>query len=128
MTGLFVIVLSTMLGKDFFMLCLCGIAITGAASSFGESVALGFLKRFPPEQVSYLVQIIQINTNSFLVQVNAWSSGTGMAGVGGAGLYIIFAVLGMNLTWSMAVLIPLVFVYWAMFFIVSYYYYYFLKQ
>ena len=47
---------------DHFLLCLVGIALVGSANSFGESVALGFLNRFPAEQV------------------NAWSSGTGMAG------------------------------------------------
>ncbi|VDI01087.1 battenin [Mytilus galloprovincialis] len=44
----------------------------GASAAFGENVALGYLRLFPSKFV------------------NAWSSGTGMAGVLGSTIYIIF--------------------------------------
>ncbi|XP_060082904.1 battenin-like [Ylistrum balloti] len=55
-----------------FWFALVCIVFVGASSAFGENVALGFLRLFPS------------------TLVNAWSSGTGMAGVLGAGIYIIF--------------------------------------
>ncbi|KAK3598099.1 hypothetical protein CHS0354_036083 [Potamilus streckersoni] len=56
---------------SFWFALLC-IVFVGASSAFGENVALGYLKHFPSKLV------------------NAWSSGTGMAGVLGSGIYIIF--------------------------------------
>ena len=53
-----------------FFLSLLGSLMIGISCSLGESVVLGFLKSFPSKLVS------------------GWSSGTGMAGVGGAGLYL----------------------------------------
>eukprot|EP00051_Salpingoeca_urceolata_P005872 m.78288 g.78288 ORF g.78288 m.78288 type:complete len:201 (+) comp14578_c0_seq4:219-821(+) len=47
-----------------FWLSLVAILISGASSSFGESCTLGYLRLYPS------------------TLVNAWSSGTGMAGVG----------------------------------------------
>ncbi|KAL3843107.1 hypothetical protein ACJMK2_021060 [Sinanodonta woodiana] len=55
----------------FWFALLC-IVFVGASSAFGENVALGYLKHFPSKLV------------------NAWSSGTGMAGLLGSGIYIIF--------------------------------------
>ena len=51
-----------------FALALLSILVLGGACSFGESVLLGYLEAFPTSGVS------------------GWSSGTGMAGVGGSGL------------------------------------------
>ncbi|XP_005106996.1 battenin [Aplysia californica] len=48
------------------------IAVLGSSAAFGENVTLGFLSWFPSSLVS------------------AWSSGTGMAGVLGSTLFIIF--------------------------------------
>eukprot|EP00743_Colponemidia_sp_Colp-15_P006146 GILK01006606.1.p1 GENE.GILK01006606.1~~GILK01006606.1.p1 ORF type:complete len:460 (+),score=74.39 GILK01006606.1:123-1382(+) len=56
-----------------FYFALAAILLVGSASSFGESVNLGFLRAFPSELVG------------------AWSSGTGMAGVLGSGLYLILS-------------------------------------
>ncbi|OWF50565.1 battenin-like [Mizuhopecten yessoensis] len=56
---------------SFWFALIC-IVFVGASAAFGENVALGYLRLFPS------------------TLVNAWSSGTGMAGVLGAGIYIIF--------------------------------------
>ncbi|XP_033752569.1 battenin-like [Pecten maximus] len=56
---------------SFWFALIC-IVFVGASAAFGENVALGFLRLFPS------------------TLVNAWSSGTGMAGVLGAGIYITF--------------------------------------
>jgi battenin len=53
-----------------FWLTLVSCILSGAASSFGESVILGFLKDYPASLTG------------------AWSSGTGFAGVAGVGYYM----------------------------------------
>lgn len=55
-----------------FWFSLVCIVFVGSSSAFGENVALGYLRLFPSKMV------------------NAWSSGTGMAGVLGSVLYIGF--------------------------------------
>lgn len=55
----------------FFVICLIASVIHGLTSCFGESVILGYLKGFPADLVV------------------GWSSGTGFAGVVGAGLVVI---------------------------------------
>lgn len=55
-----------------FWFSLVCIMCVGASSAFGENVALGYLRLFPSKMV------------------NAWSSGTGMAGVLGSVIYIAF--------------------------------------
>lgn len=55
-----------------FWFSLVCIMCVGASSAFGENVALGYLRLFPSKMV------------------NAWSSGTGMAGVLGSLIYITF--------------------------------------
>jgi hypothetical protein len=72
--GLFVVAVS-----QTFAIALVGIVLAGAACSFGEGVVLGYLKLFDD------------------VLVNGWSSGTGMAGVGGAALYLAFVAAGLDL-------------------------------
>ncbi|CAL1541517.1 unnamed protein product [Lymnaea stagnalis] len=67
LTGLFGIAYAFNFG--FAIAC---IAVVGSSSAFGENVTLGFLSWFPSSMV------------------NAWSSGTGMAGLLGASLFIIF--------------------------------------
>ncbi|XP_064599826.1 battenin-like isoform X3 [Liolophura sinensis] len=65
--GLFGVAYATSFG--FAIGC---IVIVGSSSAFGENVTLGYLHKFPSKLV------------------NAWSSGTGMAGVLGSSLFIIF--------------------------------------
>lgn len=48
------------------------IVILGSTAAFGENVTLGMMSRFPSHMV------------------NAWSSGTGMAGLLGASIYVVF--------------------------------------
>jgi len=55
-----------------FWFSLVCILFVGASAAFGENVALGYLRLFPSKLV------------------NAWSSGTGMAGVLGSLLYVVF--------------------------------------
>lgn len=55
-----------------FWFALGCILLVGCSAAFGENVALGYLHIFPSKMV------------------NAWSSGTGAAGVIGSGVYIIF--------------------------------------
>ncbi|XP_078332911.1 battenin-like isoform X1 [Crassostrea virginica] len=56
---------------DFWFAIVC-IVVVGSSAAFGENVALGYLRLFPSKSV------------------NAWSSGTGMAGILGSAIYIIF--------------------------------------
>ena len=66
--------------------------VVGGASSFGErsgcgflvladacSVVLGYMRMFPPKLV------------------NSWASGTGLAGVGGSALYLLYSALGLSI-------------------------------
>uniref|UniRef100_K1PV41 Battenin n=1 Tax=Magallana gigas TaxID=29159 RepID=K1PV41_MAGGI len=62
---------------DFWFALVC-IVVVGSSAAFGENVALGYLRLFPSKCV------------------NAWSSGTGMAGVLGSAIYIIFAMWSMG--------------------------------
>ena len=52
----------------------------GCGSALGESVILGYLKFYPT------------------ALTGAWSSGTGMAGIGGSALYLLLAFLGLSNT------------------------------
>lgn len=58
-----------------FFLSLIPAFIMGTGSAFGESIILGYLKKFPEDIVS------------------GWSSGTGLSGVMGAGLSLLFTYL-----------------------------------
>lgn len=58
-----------------FVFALLMIILVGAASSFGESILLTYQRNFPAEVVG------------------GWSSGTGMAGVGGSLLTILFSAV-----------------------------------
>jgi battenin len=66
--GMLLLVLSPQTGS--FWVAIVGIVIIGGACSFGESVILGYLKAFP------------------VSLTGAWSSGTGMAGIGGSLWYL----------------------------------------
>jgi len=96
------IILSLYLGEGYFWLCLLSIIFVGTASSFGESVILCYLKKFPSELVG------------------AWSSGTGFAGVLGTLSYALFKIDSINLSDLKIFIIvsPLIIVYVLLFFVV----------
>ena len=71
----------------------------GAGSALGESVMLGHLKRFPPRLVS------------------GWSSGTGGAGLAGAGLFLALESLGLSYSAIFLMSVPLVVLYVGLFFV-----------
>jgi battenin len=62
-----------------FWVCILATIIIGWSGSLGESVNLGFLKAFPSKLIL------------------GWSSGTGFAGVLGAGISLLFATLNVYL-------------------------------
>ena len=74
-----VVVAESITGGLGFGLCLIGSVCFGVSSAFGEVVLLGYLKSFPN------------------VLVGAWSSGTGWAGVFGAGIYLILKGSGLGM-------------------------------
>eukprot|EP01029_Cantina_marsupialis_P009283 TRINITY_DN2166_c0_g1_i2.p1 TRINITY_DN2166_c0_g1~~TRINITY_DN2166_c0_g1_i2.p1 ORF type:complete len:330 (-),score=93.39 TRINITY_DN2166_c0_g1_i2:438-1427(-) len=80
-----------------FWFAVIGILFVGASSSFGESVLLGFLRKYPPSITG------------------AWSSGTGVAGVGGSGIYMVLHALDFKDEIIFLLLIPTAFVYYATF-------------
>ena len=71
----------------------------GAGSALGESVMLGHLKRFPPRLVS------------------GWSSGTGGAGLVGAGMFVVLESMGLSYSAIFLLSVPLVAVYVLLFFV-----------
>ena len=61
-----------------FWISLCGSIIAGIGTALGESVNLGFLKTFPGNTIGY------------------YGSGTGMAGITGALIFIALKPLGLS--------------------------------
>jgi battenin len=55
-----------------FYVCIAAALLSGANQSIGEGVMIAFIKKFPSQCIS------------------GWSSGTGFAGLVGAGLYLAF--------------------------------------
>jgi battenin len=100
--GLVGISLSIIAGPSYFPLCLFSIVLIGTACCWGENVLLGWLKLHPPQLVA------------------AWSSGTGMAGVGGSLLYAFFITPWINLKNQIifGIVAPLAVVYILVFFFV----------
>jgi len=94
--GLLGVSLSVWLGS--WALCLVSVVLIGTASSFGESVLLGHMRKYPPEIVS------------------GWSSGTGMAGVGGSLGYLVFVAAKFSNIEIFGILAPLGIVYCILFF------------
>ncbi|KYQ94309.1 hypothetical protein DLAC_04607 [Tieghemostelium lacteum] len=82
-----------------FAFCIACIALIGIASSFGESVLLSFMKKFPADIV------------------NGWSSGTGVAGVCGSLFYIGMVAAGLPNSTIFYLMLPTVAVYFLLFFI-----------
>jgi hypothetical protein len=84
-------------GPVGFWLALISIMLIGAASALGESVVLGFLKLYPA------------------ALTGAWSSGTGMAGVGGSAFYLILSVAGLSNAAIFGIQAPFAVIYVAVF-------------
>ena len=76
-----------------YWICLVFIVILGGTSSFGESSLVGYIRRYPPELV------------------DGWSSGTGMAGILGAGLYLALDAAGLEAWQIYFICLPSVVVY-----------------
>eukprot|EP01132_Coremiostelium_polycephalum_P009914 gene9914-12157_t len=81
-----------------FWFCISMIALIGTASSFGESVLLSYMKRFPSELV------------------NGWSSGTGVAGVSGSLFYIGLVAAGLSNWTIFYCILPTVGIYFVLYF------------
>ena len=71
-----------------FQLALFASIIVGVSGSFGESTTLGFCKSLPNEMVGY------------------FGSGTGFAGIFGAGLIIAMKAIGLSSTQTFIIIIP----------------------
>ena len=80
-----------------FWCAIGAIIVIGGACSFGESVMLGYLKTFP------------------ISMTGAWSSGTGMAGIGGSGWYLLLSSLALPDTTIFAMMLVTVPLYWIAF-------------
>ena len=90
--GLVTVSLSTYVN---FYVAVLGVVFVGGSSSFGESVLLGYLKAFAPELSG------------------AWSSGTGMAGVGGSLFYLaLFSGAALSNEIIFMLLLPTAILYW----------------
>jgi hypothetical protein len=77
-----------------FWMCLVAVVSVGCFSSLGESVLLGYLRSFDPRLMG------------------AWSSGTGMAGIGGTLSYLLFkSVVGLDNMVIFLIQAPFVIVY-----------------
>jgi len=84
---------------DSWALCLVFVIVIGTSCSFGESVLLAHMRKYSPDIVS------------------GWSSGTGMAGVGGSLGYLLFIAANLNNKEIFYILAPLGAVYCALFFL-----------
>eukprot|EP01065_Artemidia_motanka_P026201 TRINITY_DN31119_c0_g1_i1.p1 TRINITY_DN31119_c0_g1~~TRINITY_DN31119_c0_g1_i1.p1 ORF type:complete len:502 (+),score=200.67 TRINITY_DN31119_c0_g1_i1:59-1507(+) len=99
--GLFVVGLADHIGSSggaHFGIAVFGTVLLGSASAFGESVALGYMHRFPPGMVG------------------GWSSGTGMSGVLGSAMTLGLFSAGMSVSALMFVSMAFVLIYWAAYF------------
>ena len=85
---------STLVNFWFSLVC---IMVIGATSGFGESVILGMLKHYRSDLVG------------------GWSSGTGMAGIAGSGLYFLFDAFDFPLVYTYLVLVPTAYLYFGCF-------------
>jgi battenin len=80
-----------------FVVLLVGVAFTGTSYSYGETVALSFVQRYPPNIVG------------------AWGSGTGISGVITALLFIALTSAGLSLKVIFLITLPLAVCYWFVF-------------
>jgi hypothetical protein len=61
-----------------FYICVSVSFLAGACQAMGEGVMIAFVKKFPSECIT------------------GWSSGTGLAGLTGAGLYLLLKGVGVS--------------------------------
>lgn len=80
-----------------FIMSLTATVIIGSFASVGDATIIGFMKAIPAENIA------------------GWSSGTGIAGLTGAGLYLIFSTIGMEFNHIVIALFPISFIYFANF-------------
>ena len=101
--GIVLVSASHSLGSDDtfrFAVALLGVFFCGNGSSYGESVALGYIGSFPPKLVG------------------AWSAGTGMSGVLASLIYLGLSAASLSNGAIFLLSLPLVGVYWSMYFFV----------
>lgn len=83
-----------------FSISLFATLIFGAVTTIGSMTVVGFMKGLPPKSFS------------------GWGSGTGFAGISGAGISLLIDVLGIEFGYACIGLIPFSFVYLYLFFLV----------
>ena len=81
-----------------FVFCLCMILVVGGIQAFAQSVIVSYLGRFEPEIVNW------------------WSSGTGLAGLAGSGVYLLLSSLNVPDKITFIGLTPLCVIYVLLFF------------
>lgn len=81
-----------------FVVLLIGVVFIGTASSYGESVFLGYMERLPSKQVG------------------AWSSGTGLSGVAASLIYLGLTHAGFSNSSIFLMSTPFLAMYWAFYF------------
>ncbi|KAG5479005.1 hypothetical protein LSCM1_02847 [Leishmania martiniquensis] len=99
--GIFFVSFATPMGRhnnvSAFVVMLLGVILVGTASSYGESVMLTFIQRYPDSIVG------------------AWSSGTGISGVAASLIFIGLTSAGLTEQQTFLVSTPLCIVYWLCF-------------
>lgn len=80
-----------------FVVMLIGVVLIGTASTYGESVMLAFIQRYPDSIVG------------------AWSSGTGISGVAASLIFLGLTSAGLTQQQMFLVSIPLCIIYWLCF-------------
>ncbi|KAK2946298.1 putative Cln3 protein [Blattamonas nauphoetae] len=85
LAGLLIVAFSTSI---HISMCFVGIILVGTSSNFGESAIMAYMRKFPPESVG------------------GFSSGTGCAGIAGAGLVLLFRAVDLKPMIAFLVLTP----------------------
>lgn len=102
-TGIILVSIAKFLGSNDwirFLVALVGVVFCGNGSTYGESVSLGFLERFPSRTVG------------------GWSSGTGMSGVLASLVYLGLVACGLSNNLIFIISAPLVLMFWCVYFLV----------
>ncbi|KAG5501587.1 hypothetical protein JIQ42_05433 [Leishmania sp. Namibia] len=99
--GIFFVSFATPMGRhnnvSAFVVMLLGVILVGTASSYGESVMLTFIQRYPDSIVG------------------AWSSGTGISGVAASLIFMGLTSAGLTQQQTFLVSTPLCIMYWLCF-------------
>lgn len=80
-----------------FLISLLATLVIGSFTSVGSCTIMGFIKAFPADSVS------------------GYSSGTGLAGISGAGMYLFFSTIGLSFNYVVLLLMPIALIYTANF-------------